>query len=188
MKLTLRLLRKINACEEFIEKWKDEGSLNDIKKVFDLLIKENSFDWILYLVSRLLNKENRIKYAIYVAEKVLYVFENKSLDDRPRETINAIKRYLKNPTEKDKNDAIFYSSLCSAIYNINDACYYVSYSAFAIIYAITFIVYAVVFNNDDAIFLAIDAYPCASLSINSKLQNRIIKYGIKLLNKQKGVF
>ena len=45
-------------------------------------------------------------YAIYCAEAVLHIFENKHPDDnRPRLAIEAAKKCLKDPTKKNKDNA-----------------------------------------------------------------------------------
>ena len=50
-----------------------------------------------------MNKNQKVQYAIFAAEKVIYLFENKYPDDgRPRKAIEAAKKYVKNPCKKLK--------------------------------------------------------------------------------------
>jgi len=107
MKITMKWLEKKGACsgarEEFeTRKMKSIG----VKELCTLLVNENKLDWCNWLVSRSLTRMDCIRYAIYAAEQVIDIFEKKYPDDkRPREAIEAAKKYLKNPSKKNKDAA-----------------------------------------------------------------------------------
>ena len=99
MKITIELLEKYEACEEGID-WFNAQEETDLAKVCDKLLAEDYFDWANWLLSRILSKDNKIRYAIHAAELVLHVFEEKYPDDdRPRKAIEAAKEYLKNQSD-----------------------------------------------------------------------------------------
>jgi len=100
MKITMKWLEKKGACsgarEEFeTRKMKSIG----VKELCTLLVNENKLDWCNWLVSRSLTRMDCIWYVVYGAEQVIDIFEKKYPDDkRPREAIEAAKKYLKNPS------------------------------------------------------------------------------------------
>ena len=96
MKITKELLDSHNACEEGLE-WVTEHKLIDLEhaEFIDYLIKREKLDWANWLIVRLLSKDNRVKYAIYAAELVLHIFEDKyPEDDRPGKALEAAKEYF----------------------------------------------------------------------------------------------
>ena len=72
-------------------------------------------------------------YAIYCAEAVLHIFEEKyPNDNRPRKAIEAAKEYLKHPTEENKQAAYAYAAAAyDAAYAAYDAAAYAAYDAAA---------------------------------------------------------
>ena len=85
-----------------------------------------------------LNKKINLLWAIYCAEAVLHIFEDKYPDDdRPRKAIEAAKNYLKHPTEENRNAAnaayayAAYTAYDDAAYAAYDAAYYAAYYAAA---------------------------------------------------------
>ena len=106
-KLSAELLKSLEPCYEGY-KWyvKNCKSTQDTVDIIKMLIKENELDWANWVMSRTLSHENKVRYAIYAAEQVLGIFEEKYPDDkRPRLTIEAAKNYLANPCDETKEAA-----------------------------------------------------------------------------------
>ena len=105
MKVTKELLKKMGACPKAIECYIEHKEPRTLKKVFKLLMSnendylwrtENRLSWANWFVCKLFNKEQCVKYAIFSAEKVLNLFEQRHPNDqRPRKAIEASKKYLK---------------------------------------------------------------------------------------------
>jgi hypothetical protein len=104
MKLTLNWLKRHNACEEAVEAFQSQSE-TDVIKILKKLIIIN-IDWADWLIVRKMNKRQKIMYAVYAAEQVIHMYEQKYPDDtRPRKAIEAAKKYLKRPSEKNKHAA-----------------------------------------------------------------------------------
>jgi len=107
MKINLTWLEEKNTCEEGIEYFISnelEGieDVDLVKKLFE----EEKYDWASWLLTRLFDKTNNVKYAVYSAELVLPILEKKyPKDDRPRKAIEAAKNWLANPTKENAADA-----------------------------------------------------------------------------------
>lgn len=82
--VTLEKLKLLSPCtEEF--SWYCENIKTE--NLQDVLIQLNNHrpDWSRWLFTRLMTKEHRVQIAIYSAELVLYIFEDKYPNDlRPR--------------------------------------------------------------------------------------------------------
>lgn len=103
MRITQEWIEKHKPCEESVNWWDREP---DPFKILDKLIKEDKLDWANWFIVRLMTHQQKIRYAIYAAEQVLDIFEKKYPEDkRPRLAIEAAKRWLKNPSEKNKTAA-----------------------------------------------------------------------------------
>jgi hypothetical protein len=102
MKITKEWLRANRACGEGVV-WFENQSQTDTKSVVKSLMADGRFSWANWLVTKKMDRANGVKYAIYVAEKVLHIYEEKYPgDDRPRKAISAARRYLKTPSEKNR--------------------------------------------------------------------------------------
>ena len=105
MNITKEWLQKNGACSEG-KAWFNGQSETDAKIVILELLKQNHFDWANWTIVRLMTHEQKIKYAIYAAEKVLSIYEAKYPENKaPRNAIKSAKAYLKNPSEENKNAA-----------------------------------------------------------------------------------
>jgi len=122
MKITKRLLLKYSACIDGID-WFCNQKETDLIKLIEGAIKDKArLDWANWLIARVMTHDNQVKYAIYAAEQVIDIFEKKYPNDkRPRQAIDAAKKYLEEPTEENRNAA-------SAA---NAAAYYAAYAAYA---------------------------------------------------------
>lgn len=107
MEITVEKLRELSACEEAIEafprKW---GESVDAFILLESLRDRGNFDWANWLIVRLMTRKQCLAYAIFAAEKVLYLYENKYPNDfRVRAAIEAAKKVLKNNTLKNMDAA-----------------------------------------------------------------------------------
>ena len=108
-----------SACEEavilFAEHYKDTVIAGDL--LVEVLIKEKRLQWANWLLPRIMNKIQCVKYAVFAAEQVIDIFEKKCPDDkRPREAIEAAKRWLGDPSDKNKAAAAAYAAAAAAAY------------------------------------------------------------------------
>ena len=105
MKITKAWLKKRHACAEgikFVTKIKLVGlePIPFIKK----LMKFKKLFWANWLIVRVMNKMQRVAYAIFAAEQVIDNFEKEyPKDKRPRKAIEAAKKYLDDPNEENRN-------------------------------------------------------------------------------------
>jgi hypothetical protein len=192
--IDLQFLESKNACEDgieyFEENYPDEIAAKEL--ILDLISK-NKHKWADWLINRLLTKETRIKYAIFAAEQVLYIFEDKYPDDsRPRKAIESAEEYLNNP------NAAAYAAADAA--DAADAAYAAAdaaddaYAAYAATYAAADAAYAT--DADDAYaayaatyaaYAAADAaaYAAAHAADDAYARNKIyliiLNYGLSLI-------
>jgi hypothetical protein len=122
--------------------------------------------------------KEQLSLSIQCAEKVLFIFEEKYPDDkRPRQAIEAAKKYLADPTEENKAAAASYTAADAANDAVNDTAYAAYYAAASADAAASYAYNAnVAYDANYAAFAAIKAF---------KLYNNIneIKL-IELLKKQ----
>lgn len=105
MKLSIDVLKKFKPCRAGME-WYEKNSYQTVEDTVTELIKINHLDWANWLLSRCLTSDNKIRYAIYAAEKSLHFYTDKYHDDdRPQKAISAAKNYLKEKTT-DAADAV----------------------------------------------------------------------------------
>ena len=98
MQITLEKLEELRACKDGKE-WFAAQKESELRKVVDALMADNRDGWARWIVSRVMSKKQRVEWAVYCAEKVLHIFEEKyPSDDRPRKAIEAAKEYLKTGT------------------------------------------------------------------------------------------
>ena len=161
--LSIKKLEKYDACQD-AKDWFTNSKTKTLEDAYELLIKENhpnKYNWTKWIISRLLNKDDKIKYAIYAAEQVIHIFEKQYPNDkRPRNAIKAAKAYIANPTKENKETCKIAAK--AAADAADAAAYYAADAANAA-------------NAADA------AASLAGIS-SDEMYNKIIRYGIKLLN------
>jgi hypothetical protein len=163
-RITRKWLTKEGACRDGKEWCLSYGELT-IKELYPVFIKNKKHDWLNWLLVRLMNKKQKVMYAVFAAELVLQIFEKKHpKDDRPRKAIEAAKAYLKNPCAKTKKAAAY------AAYAAYNAAYAAAYAAAAYdaAYAAAYAAYA-----DAAVYTAAAA--------EEEMFIKILKYGYSLL-------
>ena len=190
MKITLKLLKELNACKEGIDYFKN----NDLEGICiynlitQLIDEEKKYSWVNWILSHVLDNNNKVKYTIFAAELVLHIFENKYPDDRrPRKAIEAAKKYVENQTEENKKtaDAAAYAAADAAN---ADAAYANAYAAAAAAYAAAYAAAAAAYAAADAAYAAANAAYAAADAVDAaakkEIYEKIIDYGIKLLKEQ----
>ena len=105
MKITKEWLAEKSACSEGC-KWFLSQKETDAVKVLKKLIKEKHLDWANWTIVRVMDYKQYVSYAVFAAEQVIQIYEKKYPDDkRSREAIEAAKKCIKNPSEKNKKAA-----------------------------------------------------------------------------------
>ena len=154
-----------HACQEAREWF--AGELNgkrsmSVSKLFSLLKQIDRIDWAKWLVVRLMTHDQQIMYAIYAAEQVIGLYEDKYPEDtRPRDAIQAAKTYLEDKTEANK-DKVADSAADAAAYAARAAAHaaHAAYAADAAAYA---------------------AYAAADAAALKNMQLQILNYGLRLI-------
>ena len=129
-KVTEKFLKDHRACSSGMQ-WVTENKLIGLPRIdfVKKLMENGKIDWANWLIVRLMNKKQKVQYAIFAAEQVISIFEKKYPDDnRPRKAIEAAREYLNHPTKKNKTaarsaafsarsaaDSAAFSAACSAM-------------------------------------------------------------------------
>ncbi len=169
MKITIKKLKKLNACSDAIEEFKSQKPIELIQLIKKIIKTKNDtyLSWANWLIVRCMTYKQYVGYAIYAARQVLDIFEKKyPKDKRPRQAINTALKCLKNPIKKNKAAAS--SASVSSAYAANDD---------AAAYASSSVSSAYAYAYAAAAYAASSAAAAAKL----KMKIKILKYGIKLL-------
>lgn len=106
MKITLNKLKKLEPCEDRLNNFlqyypKFFGSLKQFIELENITYNDK-----VWAATKLFTKKQNVKWVILCAESVLYNFESVYPNNkRPRKAIEAAKKYLKNPSGKNKSAA-----------------------------------------------------------------------------------
>ena len=167
-KLTAKWLKDNNACQEAVEQWEKEGGEQDLIKVLNRCIALKKYDWGNWLIVRNMTYKQYVSYAVYAAEQVIDIYEKKHPGDkRPREAIEAAKACIKNPSAKNKAAAWAAAGAARAAGAAGAA----AWAAWAAAWAA---------------WTAAGAAEAARAAgaAGAAMQEKILKYGIKLLRGQ----
>jgi len=105
MIITKEFLKEHTACSPGYQ-WFLECGETDHEFVINKLIDEDYTNWANWCIVRLMTPEQCVKYAIFSAELVIDNYEQKYPDDdRPRKAIEAVRNYLNNKTEENRENA-----------------------------------------------------------------------------------
>ena len=84
----------------------EEVALVEVKGKHDIQKDKECWEYMRIVKSKKWTKEHSVKLSIYSSELVLKNFEKEFPDDkRPREAIEAAKKWLENPTEENRSAA-----------------------------------------------------------------------------------
>ena len=163
-KISKEWLEEKGACSGGRE-WFAAQKETDAIKVIKELAKEKKYQWANWTLTKFMTKPQCVEYAIFAAEQVIKIFEDKHPDDkRPRNAIEAAKKYLKDPTEENRRSAAYAAYAAAAA----DAAY--AHAAYAAAYAAA-----------DAAYAA----AAAAAAAKEKMQAKILKHGLKILGRHK---
>ena len=176
-KITLKYLESIGACSEAVEAFRQYQPGTDLIAVLDKAMKLNRFDWANWLIVRVMNKRRKVQYAVFAAELVIKIYEDRHPGDgQPRKAIDAAKAYLKNPCARTKKNArsAAYAAYAAAGADADAYAADAAYAGAAAAYAA------------DAAYAGAAAYAAvyaadAAGGDRKSIQKQIINYGIKLL-------
>ena len=133
MKLNKSILEKHEACREGKEWYMANGEPKTVESTIAILIKSKEsekYNWSNWLLSEMLSKKNKIRYAVFAAQQVLDLFEKKYPDDkRPRAAIEAANICVEKNTKK--NRAAAYAAADAAAYAAARAAADAAYAAYA---------------------------------------------------------
>ena len=117
MRVTKELIESHNACSEghawFVNAFPTGGEHPD---VMARIMADDHWNWLRWLVVRLMTIRQRREWAIYCAEQVIDIYERKYPHDaRPRKAIEAAKAVLasdtpENLTAANADYAAFYAA------------------------------------------------------------------------------
>jgi hypothetical protein len=134
MKIDMEWLEKEEACSKG-KKWFKNQKLTDGKAVIKSLVKQGHMDWANWTIVRLMTHPQKIRYAIFAAEQVIELFEKEYPNGkRPRNAVEAAKKYLKESTDENKHAAKAAGKAASyaaayAAYAASNAAAYAAYVA-----------------------------------------------------------
>ena len=172
MKVTKEQIKELNPCKDVWE-WYLKKQEEDLLTLLLDANKRNPSD-ARWLFTKLMNKTQCMRIAIFSAREVLHIFEVKYPEDkRPRKAIEAVETCLKDPSERNRELAS-YASADAAYAAASAASDAASASADAAAYAA---------SSSYAAYAAADAYAYASAAADAKeeLQEKIIKEAVRIL-------
>ena len=178
-KVTKEFLKEKNACRDGYEWWikncEELETVDQIKKLADY-----RFAWANWLIVRVMDYKLYVSYAVFAAEQVIDIYEKKHPEDkRPRKAIEAAKKCIKDPSEKNKRAAV--AAADAAAYAYADVA---AYAAYATAYADAAADAAAYAYAADAAYTAAVAYAADAYAARKELQEKIINYGLELLCKK----
>jgi len=101
------MLNEKGACQPAID-WLNEQNTTDPIRLAELARSAGRIDWIYWIATSLMTKRQRVEYAVFAAELVIHIFEQKyPTDDRPRKAIEAAKEYLRTGDAADTARAAY---------------------------------------------------------------------------------
>ena len=177
MKITKEWLKKQNACKPGYD-WFIRQYDTDHELVIASLMKIDRFDWANWLIVRLMDKAQKVKYACHAARLVLPIYEEyKPGDDRPRKAIEAAESgdAARAATAANAAAAAAYDAYdaAAAAYDAAAAAYAAATAAATAAYAAYAYAAAAAY---DAATAAAYAYDAAT-----ETKTKIINYGLSLI-------
>ena len=149
MKLTKKKLKSFYPCEDGYQ-WYLEQKTEDLQEICNRLLNDKQLTdvYLIWLLPRMMNKKQRVQFAVYCAELVIDNFEKEYPDDDwPRKAIEVAKRYINNQTQESAavcssssvisktNSAAAYAAAASGTEARSDARFAAAYAADAAAYA-----------------------------------------------------
>ena len=202
MNISLDVLKKYGACNSGIKCFKYlktttvHETINKCMDLSDDVVlrwtddKLDKYRWCNWLLSRILPKDENIKYAIYSARLVIDIFEKKyPNDNRPRKAIEAAELYLERKTTteqiRDAVDAAYAATAyAAAAYDAAYAAARAAYDAACAAYDAAYAAACAAYSAYDA---AVDAAYAAVDADRKEMFRSIITYGLTLIEESEVV-
>src|SRR3990167_4495114 len=93
-----------------------------IKKIIKTMMKHDHHADANWLIVRFMSHKQKVQYAIFAVEQVLWIYEKKyPKDDRPRKAIEAAKVWLGNPCKETAYAAAYATNAAYAAANAANA-------------------------------------------------------------------
>jgi hypothetical protein len=191
MKITKKWLDKMGACCSVDDK-KQAEKIGELKSIVKTLIENNRLSDANWLITRKLRRMDCVKYGIYAAKKVLYLFEQKSLDDgRPRLAIEVAEKYLKNSSQKNRNvayaaGAAFHAAGVAGAADAAHAAYAAFHAAHAAHATGAADAAGAAFHAAGVAGAAYAAYAAYASVSKDEIFIKILKYGLKIIYEKEG--
>jgi len=191
MKITKKWLRKKDACIDGYD-WFCNQKETDSIKLIKKLMEEDHFDYANWLIVNVMKYKQYVSYGVFAAELALPIYEAQHPDNSVlREAIEAAKKCIEEPSKRNKQKAYdAYAAAYAAAENAYSC--FAARAAFAaarVASAAYDASYYTTAASDAASAVSAAAYRGASsaaevTSSRKKIQQKIIKYGIKLLEEE----
>ena len=188
MKITEEWLSKCAACSSGVL-WFSGFGKSDSIGVMEGLLSESKLDWANWLIVRLLNRKDKIRYAIFAAEQVISIFEKKRPEDkRPRLAIEAAKAVIENDTKETRAAACAaYAAANTAALAAGDAAYAAANTAACAANTAAYVAYAAAAAMAAAwaswAAAAMAAAWAAGAAAGEEMKEKIVRYGLELHKK-----
>jgi hypothetical protein len=201
MNISLDVLKKYRACNSGIECFKYlktttvHETINKCMDLSDDVVLQwtddelDKYRWCNWLLSRILPKDEKIKYAIYSARLVIDIFEKKyPNDNRPRKAIEAAELYLEGKvTEEQIRAANAAANAANAAANAAYAAYAAANAAANAAYAAADAAYAAADAAYAAAYAAAAYAAYAAAADRKEIFKSIITYGLTLIEESEVV-
>ncbi len=115
-KTTLNFLKKNKAWTSGVEYYKTLNTTSTVE-VLKKCADDKEFDHAIWLIKRVLNRKELIKFAVFCAEQVIDIFVKEyPNDNRPRKAIEAAKEIIKRDTKLNRAAALTTARAAYAAY------------------------------------------------------------------------
>ena len=136
--ITKAKLLAVGCCSESVNRYfPNETKRRQVDDILKEVIRTKDYLDGALVLSMLMTQKQRVAWAIYSAEQVLHIFEDKHPDDnRPRKAIEAAKAWLKDPSADAANAAAYAAADAAAdaayaAYAAANAAHAAAYAAYA---------------------------------------------------------
>jgi hypothetical protein len=197
--ITIKWLQKRGACKDGIV-WFVNQTERDVFRVLNVLLKDHKINYANWVVSRLMTRKQRIKYAIFAAAPVLEIYEKEYPNNEgPRAAIEAAQKVLEKDSKTNRDAAYFAAINASYAASIATeaaathapSTYVAAYAAANAAYAAasaaraaTIATEAAATGAASAATDAARAYAVYTYGDAAAIETKIILFGIKLLKEK----
>ena len=147
--------------------------------IIDNELIDGFFNWFNNIIIEYMSPKQCMEYVVYVSELVLPIFEKEHPDDNdPRKCIEFTKRWIEDPSEKNRKVAASAAYNFSSAYTARSA----AYSAWIVYYADSFDISRSAASANTAVKSASTSVTWYSKLCDREIENKIMKYSLKFFN------